>query len=54
MWSSYDREADVLYLNFKKPCHADDSVLTNDYVIVRYEETEIVGITVLHASRRTS
>ena len=25
LWSSYDAEADVLYMNFKKPSHADDS-----------------------------
>ena len=25
LWSSYDSEADVLYLNFKKPSHATDS-----------------------------
>jgi len=54
MWSSCDREADVLYLNFKKPSHADDSVLADDDVIVRYEGTEVVGITILHASRRES
>jgi uncharacterized protein YuzE len=54
MWSSYDREAEVLYLSFKKPSHADDSVLSDDDVIVRYEGSEVVGITVLHASRRAS
>ena len=27
LWSSYDAEADVLYVNFKKPSHADDSEL---------------------------
>ena len=54
MWSSYDREADVLYLNFKKPSHAVDCVLADDDVIVRYEGTEVVGITILHASRRES
>ena len=52
IWSSYDPEADVLYLNFKKPSHADDSELTDDDLIVRYEKGEIVGVTVLHASRR--
>jgi uncharacterized protein YuzE len=52
MWSSYDEEADVLYLNFKKPSHADDSELTDDDLIVRYEKGEIIGITVLHASKR--
>jgi hypothetical protein len=25
MWTSYDQEADVLYINLKKPSHADDS-----------------------------
>ena len=52
IWSSYDEEADVLYLNFKKPSHADDSVLTDDDVVIRYENGEIIGITVLHASKR--
>lgn len=52
LWSSYDREADVLYLNFKKPSRADDSELTEDDIIIRYEEGEIIGLTVLHASKR--
>jgi len=26
-WLAYDEEADVLYVNFKKPSHADDSEL---------------------------
>jgi len=37
IWLSYDEEADVLYLNFKKPNHADDSELLKNDVIVRYE-----------------
>lgn len=52
IWYSYDEEADVLYLNFKKPSHADNSELTDDDVIIRYEKGEVVGITVLHASKR--
>ena len=52
IWYSYDQEADVLYLNFKKPSHADDSELTEDDIIIRYEKDEIIGITVLHASSR--
>ncbi|MCK4403896.1 MAG: DUF2283 domain-containing protein [candidate division Zixibacteria bacterium] len=52
IWSSYDKEADVLYLNFKKPSHADDSELTDDDIIIRYEKGEIVGITILNASKR--
>jgi len=52
LWSSYDAEADVLYINFKKPSLATDSELTEDDVIIRYEDEEVVGITVLHASKR--
>ena len=52
MWLSYDAEADVLYVNFRKPSHATDSELTDEDVIVRYEGAEIVGYTILHASQR--
>ena len=53
IWLSYDEEADVLYLNFKKPSHADDSELLDNDVIVRYEEDEIVGLTVMNASKKS-
>ena len=52
LWSNYDSEADVLYINFKKPSHATDSELTDDDIIVRYEGETVVGITILHASKR--
>ena len=52
LWMSYDAEADVLYVNFKKLSYATDSELTDDDVIVRYEGEEIVGLTILHASQR--
>lgn len=52
MWVSYDAEADTLYVNFKKPSHATDSELTDDDIVVRYEEDAIVGYTILHASKR--
>ena len=52
LWSSYDAEADVLYINFKKPSHATDSELTDNDIIVRYENDEVIGLTVLHASQR--
>ena len=52
VWLSYDSEADVLYINFKKPSLADDSELTDDDVIIRYAEGGIIGYTVLHASKR--
>lgn len=52
MWVSYDEEADTLYINFKKPSHATDSELTDEDVIIRYEGEEVIGLTVLHASKR--
>jgi uncharacterized protein YuzE len=52
IWTTYDKDADVLYINFKKPSHADDSELTDDDVIIRYEKGEVVGMTILNASER--
>ena len=52
MWIDYDEEADVLYLNFKKPSRADDSELTDDGTVVRYENGQVVGITFLNARKR--
>ncbi len=54
IWTTYDKQADVLYVNFKKPSHADDSELTDDDIIVRYEAGQIVGITILNASKRVT
>lgn len=52
VWLTYDAEADSLYVNFKKPGHATESEMTDDDVIIRYEGEEIIGFTVLHASKR--
>ncbi len=52
---SYDSAGDVLYVHFKEePVAADDSELTEDDIVVRYRGDEIVGITILHASKRAS
>lgn len=52
VWLTYDTEADTLYVNYKKPSHATDSEMTDDDVIIRYEGEEVIGFTVLHASKR--
>jgi len=52
VWTNYDKEADTLYIHFKKPSHADHSEMTEDELIIRYEKGEIIGITVLNASKR--
>ena len=52
IWVDYDEMADVLYVNFKEHSHADDSDLTDDDVIIRYEKGQVVGMTFLNASKR--
>ena len=52
LWTRYDRSADVLYVNFKRPSRADDSEITDEDIIVRYEGSQVVGVTILHASKR--
>ena len=54
VWLSYDKEADVLYVNYERPIRATDSELTEDDVIVRKRGRNVIGYTVLHASRRRS
>lgn len=51
----YDDEADVLYIDFHNPPKSsDDSELTDDDIVIRYDDREeIVGLTILHASQRT-
>jgi len=52
IWFDFDKEADVLYINFKKPAHADDTVMDEDDVILRYENNTLVGITILNVSNK--
>lgn len=53
MWVEYDREADVLYISFRKPQQANDSIMEEDNRIYHYHDDELVGVTVLHASQQT-
>lgn len=52
MWTDYDAEADVLYISFRKPQQANDSVLEADGNIYHYHDEEWVGITILNASQK--
>lgn len=51
LWIDYDQKADVLYLNLSAPRPAADAELTENDIIVRTENGEIIGFTVLNASR---
>lgn len=54
VWTDYDSEADVLYISFRKPQQANDSVMEDDGNIYHYRDTELVGITILNAAKRLS
>ena len=52
LWSSYYEQGDILYISFDKPRPATDSELTDDDIIIRYDGDDVIGITILHASKR--
>jgi uncharacterized protein YuzE len=48
VWFDYDRDADVLYISFRKPQQATDSVL-EDNIAYHYDGDTLVGVTVIGA-----
>jgi len=52
LWVDYDREADVLYISLKRPQRATDTI-DHDGILLRYRGRELVGVTVLNASKRS-
>lgn len=53
LWMDYDRDADVLYVNFQRPVAADHSEMDDTDTIIRYQGDRMVGFTILNASLRT-
>lgn len=52
VWLDYDREADVLYISFRKPQRASNTIETDDDILIRKDGNMIVGLTILNASTR--
>jgi uncharacterized protein YuzE len=51
-WIDYDEDADVLYINLKRPQKATDTkVLSDKGILLRYRDKDLVGVTVLDASK---
>ncbi len=48
----YDEEADVLYISFRRPQRANRTEMSDDGMVLRYHDENLVGITVLDASTR--
>ena len=53
LWLDYDRDADGLYISLRRPQDATDTVdLVGERMLLRYRGKDLVGITVLDASKR--
>jgi uncharacterized protein YuzE len=49
----YDPEGDTLTVHFREPNVADESEMTDEGVIMRYDAAgELIGMTILHASQQ--
>ena len=46
LWVDYDKGADVLYLSFRRPQQATDSML-EDNVVYHYDGEKLVGMTIM-------
>ncbi|WP_207691130.1 DUF2283 domain-containing protein [Desulfonema limicola] len=53
VWINYDKEADVLYMSFRKPQRATETVELDDDMLLRKDGEKIVGLTILNASIRS-
>ncbi len=53
-WIDYDEETDVLYMSFRKPQRANNTIEFDEDILLRKDGNEIVGITIMNASTRKS
>lgn len=51
VWTDYDEEADVLYVSFGQPQRANDTVPTEQGILLRKKAGKVIGFTILNASR---
>ena len=49
---NYDKEADVLYISLRRPQKATDTETLDNGILIRYSNDEIVGYTILNASKQ--
>ena len=53
LWLDYDAEADVLYISLRRPQKATETIEKDEEgLLLHYRGNDLVGITVLEASRR--
>ena len=52
VWLDYDKEADVLYVSFRKPQRATKTIEIDDDILLRKAGAQVVGLTILNASTK--
>jgi len=52
VWMDYDKEADVLYMSFRKPQKATKTIEADEDILIRKDGKEIIGLTIMNASNR--
>lgn len=53
VWIDFDQEADVLYISLRRPQKATETEFLEDRgMLLRYRGKELVGVTILEASKR--
>ena len=52
IWLDYDKEADVLYMSFRKPQRATKTIEKDEDILIRKDGKEIVGLTIMNASSK--
>jgi uncharacterized protein YuzE len=52
VWLDYDKEADVLYMSFRRPQKATETTERENGILIRKDGEDIVGLTILNASKR--
>ncbi len=53
IWFEYDKQNDILYINFGYDVEdADESILTDNEVVVRIKDGKVVSLTVFDFSKK--
>ncbi|HDD26855.1 MAG TPA: DUF2283 domain-containing protein [Acidilobales archaeon] len=55
IWFEYDKQNDILYINFGYDIEdADESILTEDNIVIRIKDGKVVSLTVFDFLKRIS
>ena len=50
IWIDYDEGADVIYMSFRRPQRATETIEVNGDILLRKAGEDVVGLTILNAS----